>query len=102
MLVRSALLTFGQIGDPVFRGVVIKSVILTLCLFAGLTLIFYMARPDVTYFEWEWLNSALEVGGFLVFFAILVLTFLTVMLLRICGCWMLTVIWSAISWVSLS
>jgi CysZ protein len=34
-----------------------------------------MARPDVTYFEWEWLNSALEVGGFLVFFGILVLTF---------------------------
>ena len=75
MLVRSALLTFGQIADPVFRGVVIKSFVLTLCLFAGLTLIFYLARPDVTYFEWEWLNSALEVGGFLVFFAILVLTF---------------------------
>ena len=75
MLVRSALLTLGQIGDPVFRGVVIKSVVLTLGLFAGLTLIFYLARPDVTYFEWEWLNSALEVGGFLVFFAILVLTF---------------------------
>ena len=75
MLVRSTMLTLGQLADPVFRGVVTKSVILTLCLFAGLTLIFYMARPDVTYFEWELLNSALEVGGFLLFFAILVLTF---------------------------
>ena len=75
MLFRAATLTIGQIADPIFRGVVIKSVLFTLCLFAGLTAVFYMARPDVTYFEWEWLNDIVEVGGSLAFFAFLVLTF---------------------------
>ena len=75
MLIRAASLTLGQTADPVFRGVVIKSVLFTLCLFAGLTALFYMARPDVTYFEWEWLNDIAEVGGSLAFFAVLVLTF---------------------------
>ena len=60
MLFRAAALTVGQIADPVFRGVVIKSVLFTLCLFTGLTVVFYMARPDVTYFEWEWLNDIAE------------------------------------------
>jgi len=36
---------------------------------------FYFARPNVTYFGWDWLNSALEIGGFLLFFALLILTF---------------------------
>ncbi len=75
MLFRAAALTVGQIADPVFRGVVIKSVLFTLCLFTGLTVVFYMARPDVTYFEWEWLNDIAELGGSLAFFAFLVLTF---------------------------
>ncbi|MBT3534936.1 MAG: hypothetical protein HN478_13715 [Rhodospirillaceae bacterium] len=75
MLFHAAALTLGQIADPVFRGVVIKSVLFTLCLFTGLTVVFYMARPDVTYFEWEWLNSLAEVGGSLAFFAFLVLSF---------------------------
>ncbi len=75
MLIRAASLTLGQIADPAFRGVVIKSVFFTLCLFAGLTALFYWARPEVTYFEWDWLNSLVEVGGSLAFFAFLVLTF---------------------------
>ena len=75
MIVRAASLTIGQIADPVFRAVVIKSVLFTLCLFAGLTALFYMARPEVEFFEWDWLNSLVEVGGGLAFFAFLVLTF---------------------------
>ena len=74
-MVRAALLTLGQLSDPVFRRVVIKSVILTVCLFTGLGVTFYFARPNVTYFGWDWLNSALEIGGFLLFFALLILTF---------------------------
>lgn len=78
MLIRAATLTLGQISDPIFRGVVIKSVLFTLALFAGLTVLFYWAVPDVKVFESDWLqwaNSALEVGGSLAFFAALVLTF---------------------------
>ena len=74
-MVRAALLTLGQLSDPVFRRVVIKSVILTVCLFTGLGVTFYFARPNVTYFGWDWLNSALDIGGFLLFFALLILTF---------------------------
>ena len=78
MLLRAASLTVGQIADPIFRGVVIKSVLFTLALFVGLTLLFYWLVPQGTYFESDWLqwaNSLLEAGGALVFFAILVLTF---------------------------
>ncbi len=78
MLSRAFSLTLGQIGDPVFRGVLIKSILFTLILFAGLTLVFYWAIPEVTVFEsdWlQWLNSVLEVGGGMAFFALLVLTF---------------------------
>jgi CysZ protein len=78
MLLRAASLTVGQISDPVFRGVLIKSVLFTLALFAGLTVLFYWLVPEVKYFESDWLqwaNSLLEAGGTLVFFAILVLTF---------------------------
>ena len=77
-MVRAALLTLGQLSDPVFRRVAIKSVTLTVCLFTGLAVIFYFARPNVTYFGWEWVNSALEIGGSLVFFAVLMLTFSTI------------------------
>ena len=78
MLMRAATLTLGQISDPVFRGVVIKSVLFTLALFVALTVVFYWAVPEVKVFEsgWlQWANSALEVGGSLAFFAALVLTF---------------------------
>ena len=78
MLMRAATLTLGQISDPVFRGVVIKSVLFTLALFVALTVVFYWAVPEVKVFEsgWlQWANSLLEAGGALVFFAILVLTF---------------------------
>ena len=78
MLFRAASLTLGQIADPVFRGVVFKSVLFTLALFVGLTVVFYWAVPEVKFFESDWLqwaNSALEVGGSLAFFAVLVLTF---------------------------
>jgi len=71
MLLRAASLTVGQIADPIFRGVVIKSVLFTLALFVGLTLLFYWLVPQVTYFESDWLqwaNSLLEAGGALVFF----------------------------------
>ena len=80
MLLRALSLTLGQIADPVFRGVLIKSVIFTLILFVGLTVLFYWAVPEVKVFEsdWlQWLNSVLEVGGGLAFFALLVLTFST-------------------------
>ncbi len=80
MIFRAATLTVGQLADPVFRGVVIKSVLFTLCLFAGLTALFYFAVPEVTYFEsdWlQWLNSVIEAGSALAFFAVLVLTFST-------------------------
>ncbi|MBC8238963.1 MAG: EI24 domain-containing protein [Alphaproteobacteria bacterium] len=78
MLMRAFSLTLGQIGDPVFRGVLIKSILFTLILFVGLTLLFYWAAPEVKVFEsdWlQWLNGVLEVGGGLAFFALLVLTF---------------------------
>ncbi|MFP6749202.1 MAG: EI24 domain-containing protein [Alphaproteobacteria bacterium] len=78
MIIRAATLTVGQIADPVFRGVVIKSVLFTLCLFATLTAAFYWAVPEVTYFEsdWlQWLNSVMAAGSALAFFAVLVLTF---------------------------
>ncbi|MDP6690118.1 MAG: EI24 domain-containing protein [Alphaproteobacteria bacterium] len=78
MLIRAASLTLGQISDPAFRGVVIKSVLFTLALFVALTVLFYWLVPEVKVFEsdWlQWLNSALEVGGSLAFFALLVLTF---------------------------
>ena len=77
MLMRAFSLTLGQIGDPVFRGVLIKSILFTLILFVGLTLLFYWAAPEVKVFEsdWlQWLNGVLEVGGGLAFFALLVLT----------------------------
>ena len=77
MLLRAFSLTIGQIADPVFRGVVIKSVLFTLALFICLYLLFTWARPDVTYFEWDWLNSIAETGGTLAFFAVLLLTFST-------------------------
>ena len=78
MIIRAAALTVGQIADPVFRGVVIKSVLFTLCLFATLTAFFYWAVPEVTFFEsdWlQWLNSVIEAGSALAFLAVLVLTF---------------------------
>jgi len=78
MLLRAFSLTLGQIGDPVFRGVLIKSILFTLILFVGLTLVFYWAVPEVKVFEsdWlQWLNGVLEAGSGLAFFALLVLTF---------------------------
>ena len=78
MLLRAVSLTLGQIADPAFRAVLIKSILFTLVLFSGLTMLFYWAVPEVKVFEsdWlQWLNSVLEVGGGLAFFALLVLTF---------------------------
>ena len=78
MLLRAFSLSLGQIADPAFRGVLIKSIVFTLILFIGLSVLFYWAVPEVKVFEsdWlQWLNSALEVGGGLAFFALLVLTF---------------------------
>jgi uncharacterized protein involved in cysteine biosynthesis len=78
MLLRAFSRTLGQIADPAFRSVLVKSILFTLILFAGLTVLFYWAVPEVKVFEsdWlQWLNSALEVGGGLAFFALLVLTF---------------------------
>jgi len=77
-LVRAALLTLSQLSDPVFRRVAIKSVTLTVCLFTGLAVIFYFARPNVTYFGWDWLNSALDIGGSILSFALLILAFSTI------------------------
>ena len=78
MLLRAFSLTLGQIADPVFRRVLIKSIVFTLLLFVGLTLVFYWAVPEVKVFEsdWlQWLNGVIEVGSGLAFFALLVLTF---------------------------
>ncbi|MDP6567826.1 MAG: EI24 domain-containing protein [Alphaproteobacteria bacterium] len=77
MLIKAFRRTLAQLPEPAFRTVVYKSVLLTLVIFAALTAVFVWARPDVTIFEWQWLNDVAEVGGTLAFFAVLVLAFST-------------------------
>lgn len=68
----SAWRALGVIFHPAFRGVLLKSLLLTIGLFAAL---FFAARYGLTLvpaFQWHWLNTAVDVLGYLVLVAAMV------------------------------
>ena len=51
---------FGVIFDPAFRGVLLKSLALTLLLFAGLFFAAQYGLSHLPQFHWHWINTAAD------------------------------------------
>ena len=79
MLIRALTRTLSQSLDPTFRSVAIKSLLITILIYGLLTTLFIWLFPDVQYFDadgwFSWLNDAMEIGGTILFSAVLVLLF---------------------------
>jgi len=57
----------AQLPEPAFRGVLIKSLLLTVVLYAGLLALAFMVVPPLVTFDWSWLEWLAEAAGLIVF-----------------------------------
>ena len=57
----------AQLPDPAFRGVLIKSLLLTVGLYAGLLTLAFVVVPPLVTFDWSWLEWLAEAAGLIVF-----------------------------------
>lgn len=79
MLITALTRTLGQAFDPTFRAVTIKSVLIALLIYALLTALFVWLVPESAVFDadgwFAWLNDVIDVGGTILFVAVLVVLF---------------------------
>lgn len=57
----------AQLPDPTFRGVLVKSFMLTVVLYVFLLLLALIVVPPLIVFEWSWLEWVAEAAGLIVF-----------------------------------
>ena len=56
----AARLALQQMPDPAFRSVLIRALLLTIALFGGVGLAFYIMWPAAGFTPWDWANEALD------------------------------------------
>jgi uncharacterized protein involved in cysteine biosynthesis len=57
----------AQLPEPAFRGVLIKSLLLTVALYLALLLLAFVVVPPLIRFDWSWLEWLAEAAGLIVF-----------------------------------
>ena len=58
---------FAQLPEPAFRGVLVKSLLLTVALYAALLALAFFVVPPLVHFDWSWLEWLAEAAGLIVF-----------------------------------
>jgi CysZ protein len=58
---------FAQLPEPAFRGVLIKSLLLTAALYVALLVLAFVVVPPLIHFDWSWLEWLAEAAGLAVF-----------------------------------